>query len=88
MLAPAACTRLRTRTGSSRDLFSKAPMPRVFDSFLKHLLSHVPTCSGNNKNNVVSVDARMVLRLTDSIDGLHKGCVVLAMFPDTTSFYR
>jgi hypothetical protein len=37
---------------------------------------------------VVSVDARMVLRLTDSIDGLHKGCVVLAMFPDTTSFYR
>ncbi|KAG5187584.1 SGF29 tudor-like domain-containing protein [Tribonema minus] len=34
------------------------------------------------------VDACFVLRLTDNVEGLHKGGAVLAMFPDTTSFYK
>jgi hypothetical protein len=60
----------------------------VYDTSLTTMYRTLLTCSGSNKNNVVSVDSRLVLRLTDNIDGLHKGCVVLAMFPDTTSFYR
>ena len=36
----------------------------------------------------ITVASEKVLPLNDSVEGVERGCEVLAVFPDTTSFYR
>ncbi|CAM9223391.1 unnamed protein product [Chrysoparadoxa australica] len=45
-------------------------------------------CEDEDDGSEVLIDAEKIIRLQDDLKGLDKGDEVLAVFPDTTSFYR